>query len=409
MRTDQRDRIRRFVDEAWSELKKVSWPTREQVRNLTVLVFVVSLAVGLYITVLTSSFSQRRRTAGRVSETVMTETRDGNQQAPEKRWYVIHTYSGYENKVKANLEHRIESMGMEDKIFQVLVPMEDEIEIRQGQRHTVQKKVYPGYVLVEMMLDPDSWFVVRNTPGVTSFVGGANIPGIRNEPIPLDETEVKQILRQMGVETPKFRVAFQKGQSVRVTDGPFAEFIGTVDEVNPERNKVKVLVSIFGRETPVELDFLQVEKLYEKEPRTTVAKKIRIVLTLQLPAGKATPAPPVGTALGPHGINIIDSRRRTTSARPTRPAGHPGPDHGLRGSLVHLHPQDPARGRPAPQGGRRREGLGPPGARRSGRVSRDQVREIAQTKMPDLNANDVEAAMKQIEGTARSMGIEVVG
>src|SRR5471032_751821 len=165
--------------------------------------------------------------------------------APEKHWYVIHTYSGYENKVKANLEHRIESMGMEDRIFQVLV----------------QKKVYPGYVLVEMVLDPDSWFVVRNTPGVTSFVGGGNIPGQRNEPIPLAEHEVKQILRTMGVETPKYRVAFTKGQSVRVTDGPFAEFIGTVDEVNPERNKVKVLVSIFGRETPVELDFLQVEKL----------------------------------------------------------------------------------------------------------------------------------------------------
>ena len=119
-----------------------------------------------------------------MTEQTATETR-----APEKRWYVIHTYSGYENKVKANLEHRIESMGMEDKIFQVLVPMEDEIEIRQGQRHTVQKKVYPGYVLVEMILDPDSWFVVRNTPGVTSFVGGSNIPGVRSEPFPLDETE----------------------------------------------------------------------------------------------------------------------------------------------------------------------------------------------------------------------------
>src|SRR6266511_3801368 len=158
--------------------------------------------------------------------TTMTDTNTPETTAPEatpkasdKRWYVIHTYSGYENKVKANLEHRIESMGMEDKIFQVLVPMEDEIEIRQGQRHAVQKKVYPGYVLVEM------------------------------------------ILRQMGVETPRFRVAFTKGQSVRVTDGPFAEFIGTVEEVNPERNKVKVLVSIFGRETPVELDYLQVDKL----------------------------------------------------------------------------------------------------------------------------------------------------
>src|SRR5262249_2687879 len=112
-------------------------------------------------------------------------TSDVLAKGPDKRWYVIHTYSGYENKVKANLEHRIESMGMEDKIFQVLVPMEDEIEIRQGQRHTVQKKVYPGYVLVEMILDPDSWFVVRNTPGVTSFVGGSNIPGVRSEPTPL--------------------------------------------------------------------------------------------------------------------------------------------------------------------------------------------------------------------------------
>ena len=257
-------RIRRFINEAWSELKKVSWPTREQVRNLTVLVFAVSFAVGLYITVLDVDLPGLRRVPRFCSwQLMMTETDDDRdrRKLPEKRWYVIHTYSGYENKVKANLEHRIESMGMEDKIFQVLVPMEDEIEIRQGQRHTVQKKVYPGYVLVEMILDPDSWFVVRNTPGVTSFVGGANIPGVRSEPIPLDENEVKQILRHMGVETPKFRVAFTKGQSVRVTDGPFAEFIGTVDEVNPERNKVKVLVSIFGRETPVELDFLQVEKL----------------------------------------------------------------------------------------------------------------------------------------------------
>ena len=254
-------RLRRYFDEVWSELKKVTWPTRAQVRNLTILVFAMSLVVGLYITVLDLIFTGPLGLCSGRRRTMMTDLQTTETKAPEKRWYVIHTYSGYENKVKANLEHRIESMGMEDKIFQVLVPMEDEIEIRQGQRHTVQKKVYPGYVLVEMILDPESWFVVRNTPGVTSFVGGANIPGVRNEPIPLDENEVKQILRQMGVETPKYRVAFNKGQSVRVTDGPFAEFIGTVDEINPERNKVKVLVSIFGRETPVELDFLQVEKL----------------------------------------------------------------------------------------------------------------------------------------------------
>ncbi|MGZ8511998.1 MAG: transcription termination/antitermination protein NusG [Candidatus Limnocylindria bacterium] len=173
----------------------------------------------------------------------------------KKQWYVIHTYSGYENKVKANLEHRIESMGVEDQIFQVLVPMEEEIEIRNGQRQTVNRKVFPGYVLVEMAMSDESWYVVRNTPGVTSFVGSGN------RPLPLEENEVKKILKQMGVETPKFKVQYSKGQSVRVKDGPFAEFIGTVDEVNPERNKVKVLVSIFGRETPVELDFLQIEKL----------------------------------------------------------------------------------------------------------------------------------------------------
>jgi transcription termination/antitermination protein NusG len=172
-----------------------------------------------------------------------------------KHWYVIHTYSGYENKVKANLEHRIESMGVEDQIFQVLVPMEEEIEIKNGQRQTVNKKVFPGYVLVEMVMSDESWYVVRNTPGVTSFVGSGN------RPTPLMEGEVKKILKQMGVEAPKFKVQFTKGQSVRVKDGPFAEFIGTVDEVNPEKNKVKVLVSIFGRETPVELDFLQIDKL----------------------------------------------------------------------------------------------------------------------------------------------------
>jgi transcriptional antiterminator NusG len=178
-------------------------------------------------------------------------TAEGN----AKLWYVIHTYSGYENKVKANLEHRIESMGVEDQIFQVLVPMEEEIEIKNGQRQTVNKKVFPGYVLVEMSMTDESWYVVRNTPGVTSFVGSGN------RPTPLQENEVKKILKQMGVEAPKFKLQFSKGQSVRVKDGPFAEFIGTVDEVNPERNKVKVLVSIFGRETPVELDFLQIDKL----------------------------------------------------------------------------------------------------------------------------------------------------
>lgn len=172
-----------------------------------------------------------------------------------REWFVIHTYSGYEQKVKTNLEHRIKSMDMEDKIFQVVIPVEDEVEVKDGQRRTVQRKVFPGYVLVEMAMGDDSWYVVRNTPGVTGFVGSAN------KPIPLMEHEVKAILKQMKAETPRVKIAFQKGQSVRIIDGPFAEFIGVVDEINHERGKVRVLVSFFGRETPVELDFLQVEKL----------------------------------------------------------------------------------------------------------------------------------------------------
>jgi len=176
-------------------------------------------------------------------------------QHPEAEWFVIHTYSGYENKVKANLDHRVQSMDVADKIFQVIVPTEEEIEIKNGQRRTVQKKVFPGYVLVQMVLSDESWYVVRNTPGVTSFVGSGN------KPVPLSTTEVRQILRQMEVEAPKARISYQRGQSVKVIDGPFAEFIGVVDDISLEKGKVWVLVSFFGRETRVELDFLQVEKL----------------------------------------------------------------------------------------------------------------------------------------------------
>src|SRR6476646_42320 len=178
------------------------------------------------------------------------EEEDGN-----RRWFVIHTYSGYENKVKANLEHRIESMGVEDQIFQVLVPMEEEIEIKNGQRQTVNRKVFPGYVLVQMVMSDDSWYVVRNTPGVTSFVG------MGNKPTPLGEAEVQTIIKQMAAEAPRVKVTLGVGQAVRIIDGPFADFQGVIDEINQEKGKVKVLVSFFGRETPVELDFLQVEKL----------------------------------------------------------------------------------------------------------------------------------------------------
>ncbi len=173
---------------------------------------------------------------------------------PRRQWYVVHTYSGYENKVKANLERRVQSMGMQEKIFQVLIPTEDEIEIKEGKRRIAKKKIYPGYVLVEMILDDDSWYVVRNTPGVTGFVGSGN------RPIPLREEEMKAILGQVKDEVPKLRIHYQKGDRVRITSGPFQEFTGIVDEILPEKEKVRVLVSIFGRETPVELDFTQVER-----------------------------------------------------------------------------------------------------------------------------------------------------
>jgi transcriptional antiterminator NusG len=177
---------------------------------------------------------------------------------PEKHWYVIHTYSGYENKVKANLERRIHSMNMTDKIFRVLVPMEDEVEFKDGKRKITPKKVFPGYVLVEMDMDDASWYVVRNTSGVTGFVGS---PGSGEKPVPLQDKEVKTILKQMGIETPKLKIDFAKGDRVKVTSGPFFDFTGIVDEIQPEKEKVRALISIFGRETPVELEFYQIEKV----------------------------------------------------------------------------------------------------------------------------------------------------
>ena len=173
----------------------------------------------------------------------------------EKQWYVVHTYSGYENKVKANLEKRIESMNMEDKIFRILVPMEDEVEIKDGKKKLSKRKIFPGYVLVEMIMTDDSWYVVRNTPGVTGFVGSGS------KPIPLNETEAKQIIRQMGVDEPRTRIDFAPGENVRVIAGPFENFIGMVEEINLEKNKIRVLISMFGRETPIELEFFQVEKI----------------------------------------------------------------------------------------------------------------------------------------------------
>jgi transcriptional antiterminator NusG len=170
-------------------------------------------------------------------------------------WFVVHSYSGYENKVKKNLEHRIESMGMQDQIFQVVVPTEEEVELRDGQRRTTERRVFPGYILVEMLMNDDTWYVVRNTPGVTDFVRSGT------KPIPLRQEEVDQILKRMEAAAPKIKVRFKEGEKVRIVDGPFEDFMGTVDAIDADRARVRVLVNMFGRETPVEVDFLQVERV----------------------------------------------------------------------------------------------------------------------------------------------------
>jgi len=170
-------------------------------------------------------------------------------------WYVVHTYSGYEERVRKNLDQRMRSLDGDGDIARVVIPTEEEVEVHSGQRRTVTNKILPGYILVQMRMNDLSWSIVRNTPGVTGFVSAGN------KPVPLMEEEYNRIMKQMSAETPKVKAGFKAGRSVRVTDGPFIDFIGTVDEVDQEKGKLKVLLSLFGRETPVELDFLQVEKL----------------------------------------------------------------------------------------------------------------------------------------------------
>lgn len=177
------------------------------------------------------------------------------QQSEGRHWYVIHTYSGYEERVTDNLKQRIKSLRMEDKIFDVIVPKEKTIEIRNGRRRTVEKRIFPGYVMVEMVVTDESWYVVRNTPQVTGFVGSGTTP------IPMSETEVSTIQKRMGLEEPKFKIDLVPSDLVSIVDGPFKGFDGTVDNVDQEKGKIKVMVNMFGRETPVELDSLQVKKI----------------------------------------------------------------------------------------------------------------------------------------------------
>jgi len=187
-------------------------------------------------------------------QSIQAPVSEAEQEGDGRSWYVVHCYSGYENKVRHNLEQRIESMGMKEKIFDVVVPTEEEIEVKEGKRRTVERRVFPGYILVNMILSEESWHVVRNTPGVTGFVG------MGNTPTPLRPDEVAQIIKRMEAEAPRIKVTFRPGERVRIVDGPFNDFRGTVSEIDMERAKVRVMVNFFSRETPVELDFLQVEK-----------------------------------------------------------------------------------------------------------------------------------------------------
>ena len=180
---------------------------------------------------------------------------EGDAAAVDRQWFVVHGYSGYENRVKKNLEQRIESMGMQDKIFQVVVPTEEEIEIRGGERRIVERRVFPGYILVEMVMDETSWYVVRNTPGVTGFVGSGS------RPTPLSVEEVAKIMKRIESAEPTIKVSFKVGQQVRLTEGAFADFVGRVDDLSPEKGRAKVLVSMFGRDTPVEIDILHLERV----------------------------------------------------------------------------------------------------------------------------------------------------
>ncbi len=173
----------------------------------------------------------------------------------EKHWYVLHTYSGYEENVVENLKQRIESMDMEDKIFNILIPKEKKIKIKNGKRKTIEEKIFPGYVLIEMIVTDDSWYVVRNTPNVTGFVGSGTIP------TPINLEDMKNLQKRMGVEEPSYKIDVVKGDSVRITDGPFKNIEGKVIKIDETKGKIKILISMFNRETPVELDFLQIKKI----------------------------------------------------------------------------------------------------------------------------------------------------
>ncbi len=189
------------------------------------------------------------------------EITETEEQPQDMRWYIVHTYSGQEDLVEKNLNLRINSLDMEDRIKQVLVPTEEEVVFKDGKRRSERKKLFPGYILVQMSMDDESWYAVRNTPGVTGFVSTEDERDSRPKPVPLEDKQIEDILRQVESDSTRVKIALERGETVRITEGPFVDFIGAINDVDEGKGKVRVLVSFFGRETPVELDFLQVERI----------------------------------------------------------------------------------------------------------------------------------------------------
>ena len=306
------------------------------------------------------------------------------------RWYVVHTYSGYENKVKKDLENTIKNRELEEYFFDIIVPMEEQIEIKDGKRKTNLKKVFPGYVLIKMIVTEETWYIVRNTRGVTGFVGSGT------DPIPLTDEEI----RSMGFDEASINVDYEINEQVQVMNGPFEGFIGTVQEINKEKHKVKVLVSMFGRETPVELEFSQVKKMAEKE--------ISNIIKLQIEAGKATPAPPVGPALGSSGVNIMQFVKEFND----RTANQPGMIIPVvitvyKDKSFEFITKVPPVAVLIKKAIKIEKGSGKPNRDKVAKITKEQVKAIAEQKMPDLNAASLETAMSMVEGTARSMGVVV--
>jgi transcriptional antiterminator NusG len=193
-----------------------------------------------------------------MNDDTQTQTEEKKQTHPNEeaaRWYIVHTYAGHEDKVARSLKQRVEAMKFADRVFDIIVPTRNTIKVSQGKKETVKEKIFPGYMLIKMILDDETWFMIRSTQGVTSFIGAGN------KPTPISEKEVEAIQKFMQQEEPMYKVSFVVGEAVKITDGPFADFLGTIDSIDEARGKMKVLVSIFGRETPVELDFLQVKKI----------------------------------------------------------------------------------------------------------------------------------------------------